>query len=242
MNKLLLSAAALAAIAGASAASAQYQQPNYQQPYYNNGSAGNLTARIQQLQARMQAGIQSGEISRQEAQMLRPRLRELSRLDRQYAYNGYSGQERSDLQRRLRELRRDIRLADGGRGQYADDRWDGEDRYGQTGQYGTYEPIDRDRDGYDDRDYDRDGRWEDDVSGTYPEQRRGGVAGVIDTIFGTGGLRVGQRAPSNLGGVPYAYQSRFRDGGGVYYRSDGRQIYQIDARDGTVLRVYAIDR
>jgi hypothetical protein len=42
--------------------------------------------------------------------------------------------------------------------------------------------------------------------------------------------------------VPYEYRSRYRDGNGVYYRSDGRQIYQIDARTQTVLRIYAIDR
>ncbi len=79
----------------------------------------------------------------------------------------------------------------------------------------------------------------------------GGLGGIIDSIFGggnnrnndeCGGLRVGQRAGGNLSAVPYQYRTQFRDGGGVYYRSDGRAIYQIDARTDTVLRVYDMNR
>jgi hypothetical protein len=42
--------------------------------------------------------------------------------------------------------------------------------------------------------------------------------------------------------VPYEYRGQYRDGGGVYYRSDGRAIYQIDARTNTVLGVYPVGR
>jgi nuclear transport factor 2 (NTF2) superfamily protein len=42
--------------------------------------------------------------------------------------------------------------------------------------------------------------------------------------------------------VPSQYRYQYRDGNGVYYRSDGRAIYQIDARTDTVLRVYSMDR
>jgi hypothetical protein len=52
----------------------------------------------------------------------------------------------------------------------------------------------------------------------------------------TGGLQVGQRVPYNLYGIP----SQYRDGNGVYYRSDGRRIYQIDARNDTVIRIFAM--
>ena len=38
------------------------------------------------------------------------------------------------------------------------------------------------------------------------------------------------------------YRNQYRDGNGVYYRSDGRAIYQIDARTDTVLRIYALNR
>ncbi|HEX4737715.1 MAG TPA: hypothetical protein VH331_09145 [Allosphingosinicella sp.] len=56
------------------------------------------------------------------------------------------------------------------------------------------------------------------------------------------GLRVGERAGSGLYGVPNAYRTRFRDGGGVYYRYGNGNVYQIDARTGVVLRIYAIER
>jgi hypothetical protein len=46
--------------------------------------------------------------------------------------------------------------------------------------------------------------------------------------------------PNNLYGVPSQYQSQYRDGNGVYYRSDGRCIYQIDARNDTVIRIFGI--
>ncbi|MET1111406.1 MAG: hypothetical protein ABWX67_07775, partial [Allosphingosinicella sp.] len=71
---------------------------------------------------------------------------------------------------------------------------------------------------------------------------RGIVGQVIDRVTGTGGLRVGQRVSADLGGVPYAYRSQYRDGDSVYYRSDGRNIYQIDARTQTVVRIYAMNR
>ena len=77
---------------------------------------------------------------------------------------------------------------------------------------------------------------------------RGGIAGIFDDIFGrdddncASGLSVGARASANLYAVPSEYRYRYRDGNGVYYRSDGRQIYQIDARTNTILRIYPFDR
>jgi len=98
---------------------------------------------------------------------------------------------------------------------------------GVYGQGGPYEPVDQ-----------------------YCEPGRGGIAGIFDDIFGgdgdddcvSAGLSVGARASGNLYAVPSQYRYRYRDGNGVYYRSDGRQIYQIDARTNTVLRIYSIDR
>jgi hypothetical protein len=68
-------------------------------------------------------------------------------------------------------------------------------------------------------------------------QPRTGLGGLIDNVLGGGGLRVGQRATANLGGVPAEFRNQYRDGNGVYYRSDGRSIYQIDAQTQTVVRV-----
>ena len=66
-----------------------------------------------------------------------------------------------------------------------------------------------------------------------------GRGGPVDDWIG---LRVGERVTSDLGLLPFDYQSRFRDGAGVYYRQDGHMIYEIDARTNLVLRTYPMDR
>ena len=118
------------------------------------------------------------------------------------------------MQQRLRYFRDQLNMADGGRnGQYAN---------GYNGQGGPYEEV------------------------CETNTNVGGLGGLIGSIFGGGttddcaGLRVGQRVSGNLGAVPYQYRNRYRDTGNVYYRSDGRQIYQIDARTNTVLRIYGM--
>jgi len=211
MKKLLIAVTAVSALTAAAPAAAQYANANV--------NAG-MDNRINMLQTRIQAGVQQGTISRNEAQPLRQQLRQLTRLERQYSRNGLTRQERSDLQMRIRNLRQHIRVAD--RGSY--DRYERVDAYGNYidgsygayGQGGPYEPV--------------------------ATQNTGILGGLVNSIFGTGGLRVGQRVSGNLYGVPYEYRNQFRDGYGTYYRSDGRQIYQIDARTNTVARVYSINR
>jgi len=288
MKKILLSMAAVSALAIGAPAAAQYR----------GGYADTrIDVRIGELQSRIDAGVQQGSINRQEAQSLRMQLRDLSRLERQYARDGLSRVERQDLQTRIQSLRQQIRSAEmSGSGGYDRDRYDrdcppGLRRRnngclppGQVGRDGRWEDrrddrddrrderwedrndrredrddrrddrwdddddrydraYDRDRDGYDDRDTNRDGRV-DSRDGVYQDRdRRGGVIGdIIDRVTGGGGLRVGQRASGNLGAVPYEYRDRFRDGGGVYHRSDGRNIYRIDARTNVVLQVYSMRR
>jgi hypothetical protein len=217
MNKILLSMAAVGAIAVAAPAASQT---------WSNANAGGgmgISNRIAQLDARIAAGISAGEINRTEARSLRLQVRQLRQLERRYSYNGLTQSEREDLRSRLRELRQDIRIADNGR-------YDRDTRYGSwndpyynndvyTGRGGPYEDV-------------------------YCDTNRGGIGGLIDGVFGRNDnctLRVGSRAYGNLYSVPSQYRYRFRDGNGVYYRSDGRNIYQIDARTQTVLRVYDID-
>jgi hypothetical protein len=197
---------------------------------WNNANAGGgvaISNRIAQLDARLQAGIQSGEINRSEARTLRTQVRQLRNLERQYSYNGLTQTERRDLQQRLRTVRQNIRVADNGRfdrdSRYSwDDRYDNNDVY--TGQGGPYEqPYD-----------------------TYCDNNnRGGIGGLISGILGGNdnncAIRVGSRVPSNLYSVPSHLRYQFRDGNGVYYRSDGRNVYQIDARTQTVLRVYDVN-
>ncbi len=255
MKKIILSMAAASGLVVAAPAVAQYSGSGYQD---RARADGNFAARVGQLRTRLQAGVQSGTITRREAAPLRRQLYQLSELERQYGANGIDGRERADLQQRIRTVRQQIRTADGGNQVRWEryDREDGFDPYGQYGRgadadqnggYGQYERggrMDRNNDGYDDRDYDRDGRWDDDQqSGAYEQPvQRSGLAGVVDALMGTGGLRVGQRASANLYGVPYEYRGQFRDGNGSYYRSDGRQIYQIDARTQTVVRAYPLGR
>ena len=218
MNKLIATMAAVSALAIAAPAVAQPGYGGQQQNNYRGGNAdANLSARIDQLQVRLQVGVQSGSISRREAGPLRQQLRQLTQLERQYARNGISGQERGELQRRLRDLRQGIRRADGNN----QARWDGYDR----------------EDGYG-----RDGQWSGYADQGQYQQPRSGLGGVIDSVFGGGGLSVGQRASSGLYGLQGGYRDQYRDGNGAYYRTDGRQIYQIDARTQTVVRVYPMSR
>ena len=226
MKKLLIAMTAVSAIAVAAPAAAQWGNQN--QANVNANAGVNLQNRIAQLETRLQAGIQSGAIDRTEARTLRMQLRDLTRLERQYARNGLTQQERQALQQRLRSVRQQFRMADGG----GNGRWaDNDDVYqpgqnypgqgGYTGQGGPYEEV-RDCDG-----------------------NRGGIfGGVIGGIFGGGNnnddcVEAGQRAPGNLSALPYELRGQFRDGNGIAYRTDGRHIYQIDVRTNTVLRVYA---
>ena len=220
MKKLLIAMTAASAIAVAAPAAPQWG--NQSQTSVNARAGANIETRIAQLETRLRAGIQSGAIDRTEARTLRMQLRELTRLQRQYRRNGLTQQERADLQQRLRSVRQQFRMADGG----ANGRWaDNDDAYypgqgGYTGQGGPYEEV-RDCDG-----------------------NRGGIfGGVLGGIFGGGNnddcLEAGDRAPANLSVLPYELRGQFRDGNGIAYRTDGRHIYQIDVRTNTVLRVYA---
>lgn len=253
MKQLIFGMTALSAFATAMPAYAQYQSDPYRgqnQASVQPGYADDMTDRIARLQARIDTGVQTGTISRSEARPLRQQLRALVQLERQYRVNGLTNQERQVLQQRLRGLRQELRIAEGrqpnANGQYGDeDSYDRQGQYNQQGQYGQqYDRVDRNNDGYDDRDLNRDGRY--DTRDDEQPAQRGGLGGIVDRVLGgtglAGGLRVGSRDPGNLGGVPYDYQDRYRDGNGSYYRSDGRTIYQMDTRDRTVIRTYPIGR
>ena len=253
MNKIIIALAATTAFVGVAPAAAQY------------GGGYGAPIRSDQLQLQLQAGVRSGAISRAEAMPLRDQLMQLTRLERLYARDGISGRERADLQQRINSVRQGIRMAErNGDSRYGrdDDRYGrGGDDYSRNGGYdrnndgwddrdgnrdGRWDVDarnDSNRDGWDDRDYNRDGRWDNDEGyGRENVQDRGVVGQIVDRVTGTGGLRVGQRASANLGAVPYAYRNDYRDGSSAYYRSDGRQIYQIDPRTQTVIRIYAMTR
>lgn len=230
MNRIVFTAlAATSAVAAlAAAAPASAQSGGYGGNGYGNA---NIEVRADQLQMRLQAGVRSGAITRSEAMPLREQLRELTRLEMLYARGGINGRERADLQQRMSSLRQALRMAErGADGRYGRDD-DRDDRYGRD--------DDRDdRYGRDDDRYGRgdvDGRYDRDDDGRDDRDGRGVVGQVLD-------LRVGQRVSTDLGGVPNAYRGQYRDSDTVYYRSDGRNIYQVDARTRTVVRVHSMNR
>ena len=217
-------------------------------PALSQTANSNIDLRVNELQTSLQTEVRAGRITRGEAQPIRQRLRELRQLEAQYSANGLNWTERQDLQVRIRDLRSQINYAS---------------RNDLT-RYGANTWIDNNRDGFDDRDVNRDwtidraygangnyqngyygqgGPYEPVVQCTAPQ--RGGIAGILGSVLGTAnnsycGLQVGQRVSSGLYAVPYQYQGQYRDGNGVYYRSDGRAIYQIDARTNVVTRVYGM--
>ena len=209
-------------------------------PALSQTTASNMSVRVGQLQTQLQTDIQAGRITRAEAQPLREQLRLLRQTERQYSADGLTVAERQDLQVRVRDLRAQIRLAS--RNDLT--------RWGSNQQW-----VDSNRDGWDDRDTNRDGILDVNANAyanvganAYADPqcvRRTGVAGILSSVLGTGancGLQVGQRVSGQLYAVPPQLQYQYRDGNGVYYRYDGRQIYQIDARTQTVVRVYAMNR
>ena len=236
MRKILFAMTAVSALAIAAPAAAQFERQ------FEVRSDAEFEARldtgIDRFEQRIDAGIDAGTIDSAEARRLSREMRTLTRLQRQYARDGYTQRERAELITRLRTLRQEIRMADGGRydrnRRYgsADDWWDDEDN-AYRGQGG---PYDSDGDGWDDRDCDRDG----DIDSGSCTTQRSGLGGFIDQILGSGGLRVGQRVTGDLYAVPTDYRSRYRDDSRFYYRSDGRRIYQIDTRTDVVTRIYPL--
>jgi hypothetical protein len=212
----------------------------------------NVQNRIAQLDARLQAGVQAGVIDRREAQSIRPQLRQLSQLERQYSYNGLTPQERQDLQQRIRSVRQQLRQADGGAGgRYA--AWDrDDDSYGNQSGYG-YQNGNQSgygyQNGYGQQGYGQQGYYG--QGGGYEEVSQvcgsrsssGGLGGILGAILGQDNcLNVGERVSgNNLPGLPSQYQGQFRDGNGYYHRYINGNVVQIDTRTNTVVRIFDVN-
>lgn len=200
MKKILLALAAIPAVMLASDASAQ---PGY-------GARGDMGIGVQldNLDARLDAGVQAGAISSGEQRRLRYQMRDLRQLEERYARNGIDRQERATLQQRLIALRQDVRRAGGSNwgNRYG---WDDNDWNGRgDGNYGQ-----------------RDGNY----------GRGGGYGG-----YGRG-LRVGDSIPRELHGSLYsATRLGYRDRGNIQFRSDGRQVYEINVRTNRIVRINPI--
>jgi hypothetical protein len=133
MKKIYLTLAAASAFAVAAPAAAQSWHGDRSAPQSWNGDRSNTA----QLAAQLDAGIQSGSISRRSARGLREQLRQISQLERQYSMGGFNGWERGDLRERSRTLSMNIRSAqNNGYGRPGrDDRYSDKDR-GYDGQAG----------------------------------------------------------------------------------------------------------
>ena len=135
MKKVILSLAAAAALTAAVPAAAQpygqpYGQRDYNQRGYDQRGWTPVEVRLERLRQRIQRGVQSGRLTRREAQGLRLEFRDLAQRERVYSRNGLSWQERADLDARFDRLSARIRW----------ERRDGEDRgegYGRPDR--TYE-------------------------------------------------------------------------------------------------------
>lgn len=193
MKKILLALAAIPAVLLASDAAAQ---PGY-------GARGDMGIGVQldNLDARLDAGVQAGVISSSEQRRLRYQMRDLRQLEARYARNGIDRQERAELRQRLGALRQEVRRV-GGSGWGNRYGWDDNDWNGRgDGNYGR------------DNGYDGYGR----------------------------GLRVGETIPRELRGSLYsAARWGYRDRGNIQFRSDGRQVYEINVRTNRVIRIHPI--
>ena len=97
MKKIVLGLAAAATLVGVAgpASAAPWQSVNQQQ------------ARLDQ---RIDQGVRSGALTRNEAQRLRARFVQIQRLEQQYRRGGLTVRERRDLEQRLANLQRSIRV------------------------------------------------------------------------------------------------------------------------------------
>lgn len=171
-------------------------------------------------------------ISSSDGQWLRSEAQRLRRLTFQFGNDGISEWERNNLSRQVTRLREDVIAAE-------------QNRFGRSVVAPRASPDDRYDDqaerGYD-RDDDRQGQWDDERGSDanrydgdrddrrydYPGDRAPGPD------RGGGYLRIGDRAPVNLGALPPRLSYRYRDGPGVYYRYWYGTIYQIDRRTNVI--------
>jgi hypothetical protein len=132
MRKIHITLAAVSALALAAPVSAQQRSQHHPMPQSWHGDRQNT----HQLQARFDAGVQSGAISRREAPALRNQLRQLTSLERQYGRAGFNDWERRALRERSRTLNINLMAAERsgrgglGRGDRADDNDRRDDRGG----------------------------------------------------------------------------------------------------------------
>ena len=131
MKTIYMTMAAVSALAVSAPVAAQPPHHDRSAPQSWQGDRQNT----HQLQARFDAGVQSGAISRIEATPLRTQLRQLTQLERQFSRAGFNDWERRTLRERSRILTVDLASAERmGRGRAGrDDRFGMDDRRDMRG-------------------------------------------------------------------------------------------------------------
>ena len=103
MKKILLSIAAVSAIAAATVPAMASAQSYGHDRGYGQGD------RVARLDQRIDMGIRSGGLTRNEAWRLKGDLRETARLQARYSRGGLNGWERADLDRRFDRISAQVR-------------------------------------------------------------------------------------------------------------------------------------
>lgn len=104
-----------------------YNGGGYNGGGYDGGDGRQFEDQLRNLRDRIAQGVQSGRLTRSEAQYLRGQLYDANRREQQYDNDGLSRAERDDLRNRIERLRRDLQnaLRDG---EYrGGDTWNGRD-------------------------------------------------------------------------------------------------------------------
>jgi hypothetical protein len=170
----------------------------------------------EQLQARFDAGVQSGAISRTEARPLRMQMRQFMQMERDYSRAGFTARETRQLRERSRSLNLEMTNAE----QTGNGRYGQGERYGQG--YGAGDPY-------------NDGR-ANGVRGDFAmgNQNRG------DRYAGD--VRVGEHFSDRQVALPIQYRDRYRDDNASFYRYDNERVYQINRNTGLVMAMFDIGR
>ena len=224
MTRFTISLLAGAALTTAVPALAQTNYDPYPSTYNGQVYAGQngTQNRIAQLDARLQAGISTGAITRAEARPLRQQIRYLAQLEQRYAADGLSQQERRDLQQRYRYTRKQLRAADPNNSRYA--QWDqaNDDPYADSG-YNTgvqYQQVSQ-----------------------VCRAQQSGFKGILSSVFGTDNcLRVGERVTSSAGlsAVPDPFDDQFRNTSTHTFRFYEGNVIQIENRTALVTNIYDV--
>lgn len=106
--------------AGAAAVPATAQPiPVQRWGYDHRDGGGDIYRRLDQIDIRVERGLQRGTITPREARRLRDRMNDIVRLERRYSWNGISPREWQELNRRVAVLQ----------DRFARERWDDDRRF-----------------------------------------------------------------------------------------------------------------